>query len=84
MPRYNYRVGVPRGGHWREVLNSDATMYGGSGQGNLGGVDAAPVPSHGQPWSVNLILPPSAMLFFRPEPSGPTRNACRLRNARRS
>ena len=38
MPRHNYRVGVPRGGRWRELLNSDATLYGGSGLGNLGGV----------------------------------------------
>ncbi|MDP1166168.1 alpha amylase C-terminal domain-containing protein, partial [Klebsiella pneumoniae] len=38
VPRHNYRVGVPRGGYWREVLNSDAALYGGSGQGNMGGV----------------------------------------------
>ena len=43
VPRPNYRVGVPRGGYWREMLNSDAAVYGGSGMGNLGGVDAAPV-----------------------------------------
>jgi 1,4-alpha-glucan branching enzyme len=43
--RENYRLGVPRGGHWQECLNSDAPLYGGSGQGNFGGVDAAPLPA---------------------------------------
>ena len=43
LPRYNYMVGVPHGGRWTELLNSDATLYGGSGQGNMGGVDAAPI-----------------------------------------
>ncbi|MGH7830951.1 MAG: 1,4-alpha-glucan branching protein GlgB, partial [Candidatus Binatia bacterium] len=62
--RMNYRVGVPRGGFWREALNSDAGGYGGSGQGNLGGVEAAPVPFHGRPYSLNLTLPPLAAMFF--------------------
>jgi 1,4-alpha-glucan branching enzyme len=61
-PQHNYRVGVPRGGHWEEVLNSDAPLYGGSGQGNIGGVDAAPVHWHGQSQSLNLTLPPLAMI----------------------
>ena len=56
MPRYNYQIGVPRGGHWREALNSDAPPY--SGQGNMGGVDAVPIPLHGRKWSVTLTLPP--------------------------
>ena len=48
VPRYNYRVGVPRGGFWQEILNSDAVEYGGSGHGNLGGLEAAPIPCHGR------------------------------------
>ncbi|PYQ51288.1 MAG: 1,4-alpha-glucan branching enzyme [Acidobacteria bacterium] len=64
MPRHNYAVGVPSGGHWREILNSDAPLYGGSGQGNMGGVDAAPIPLHGRRWSVNLTLPPLGAVFL--------------------
>jgi 1,4-alpha-glucan branching enzyme len=65
IPRENYRIGVPRDGYWKEVLNSDATLYGGSGQGNIGGVTAEPVPWHGQPQSLDLTLPPLAMLAMR-------------------
>jgi 1,4-alpha-glucan branching enzyme len=68
VTRFNYCVGVPRGGFWREVLNSDATEYGGSGQGNLGGVEANTIPFHGRPYSFNLTLPPLAVLFFKNEP----------------
>ena len=64
VPRHNYRVGVPRKGSWREVLNSDAQEYGGSGQGNLGEVDARPIPFHGKSYSLNLTLPPLSILFF--------------------
>ncbi len=64
MPRYNYQIGVPANGHWREVLNSDATLYGGSGQGNMGGVDASPIPLHGRKWSVTLTLPPLGAVFL--------------------
>jgi 1,4-alpha-glucan branching enzyme len=64
VPRHNYRVGVPTGGWWREVLNSDATLYGGGGQGNQGGVEAAPVASQGQYHSLVLTLPPLSALFF--------------------
>ncbi|MGZ5444563.1 MAG: 1,4-alpha-glucan branching protein GlgB [Thermoanaerobaculia bacterium] len=64
MPRHNYQIGVPRGGHWSEVLNSDAMLYGGSGQGNMGGVEAMPVPLHGRKWSVNLTLPPLGAVFL--------------------
>jgi 1,4-alpha-glucan branching enzyme len=67
--RHNYRVGVPLGGNWLEVLNGDSSHYGGSGHGNMGGVEAAPVPFHGRPFSLNLTLPPLAALFFRPEKS---------------
>jgi 1,4-alpha-glucan branching enzyme len=66
VPRTNYMVGVPRGGYWRELLNSDATLYGGSGVGNIGGVEAAPVPSHGQFHSLALTLPPLATIFLKP------------------
>ncbi len=64
VPRHNYAVGVPAGGYWNEILNSDAPLYGGSGQGNMGGVDAAPIPLHGRRWSVNLTLPPLAAVFL--------------------
>ncbi len=67
VPRQNYRVGVPSGSHWREVLNSDAPLYGGSGQGNAGGVAAAPLPLHGKPYSLNLTLPPLGIVVFKPE-----------------
>jgi 1,4-alpha-glucan branching enzyme len=67
VPRKNYRVGVPRAGRWRELLNSDAYEHGGAGYGNLGGVEAAPVPSHGRPHSLNLTLPPLAAIFLKSE-----------------
>jgi 1,4-alpha-glucan branching enzyme len=63
-PRHNYMIGVPSGGHWREILNSDAVEYGGSGQGNMGGVDAVPIPLHGRKWSVTLTLPPLGAVFL--------------------
>jgi 1,4-alpha-glucan branching enzyme len=69
--RTGYRVGVPAGGFWWEVLNSDAEEYGGSGQGNLGGQDAAEVPAHGRPFSLSLVLPPLGALFLRPGHGSP-------------
>jgi 1,4-alpha-glucan branching enzyme len=69
-PQHNYRVGVPRGGHWEEVLNSDATLYCGSGQGNIGGAQATPVHWHGQSQSLNLTLPPLAMIALKSRLSG--------------
>ena len=66
-PRKNYRLGVPSGGRWKEVLNSDALEYGGSGQGNLGGVEANPHPFHGRTDSISITLPPLSCLFFRSE-----------------
>jgi 1,4-alpha-glucan branching enzyme len=66
MPREHYRVGVPEGGFWHEVLNGDAADYGGSGRGNLGGVGAEAVPYHGRPYSLDLHLPPLATVFMRP------------------
>jgi 1,4-alpha-glucan branching enzyme len=70
VPRANHRVGVPSGGVWRELLNSDADVYGGSGQGNLSAIEAAPVPFHGRPHSLVLTLPPLAALFLSPELPG--------------
>jgi len=67
VPRLNYRVGAPRGGFWRELLNSDALHYGGSGMGNLGGVEAAPVSVHGRSHTLNLTVPPLAALFLAAE-----------------
>jgi 1,4-alpha-glucan branching enzyme len=64
VPRHHYRIGVPAGGFWTERLNSDATAYGGSGLGNLGGVEAEPVAAHGRPWSLDLLLPPLGALFL--------------------
>jgi 1,4-alpha-glucan branching enzyme len=67
VPRLGYRVGVPRPGFYREVLNTDAAVYGGSNVGNAGGVWAEAVPWHGQPCSIVLSLPPLAVLFLKPE-----------------
>jgi 1,4-alpha-glucan branching enzyme len=65
VPRHGYLVGVPRGGYWEEIANSDALDYGGSGQGNFGGVEAGPEPHHGRPFSVEITLPPLGAVFFR-------------------
>ena len=67
VPRLNYTVGVPRGGRWRERLNSDAAIYGGGNLGNGGGVDAAPVPSHDKFHSLVLTVPPLAVVVLQPE-----------------
>jgi 1,4-alpha-glucan branching enzyme len=67
VPRSSYRVGVPSGGYWRELLNSDAREYGGSGLGNLGGLHAEAVPAHGRPCSLSLVLPPLAAVFLKAE-----------------
>jgi 1,4-alpha-glucan branching enzyme len=67
VPRHNYRVGVPRGGRWREILNSDAQWYGGSGLGNLGGSEALPMPYEEYSHSLTLTLPPLAVTFLKPE-----------------
>jgi 1,4-alpha-glucan branching enzyme len=65
VPRHNYKVGVLREGFWREVLNSDAEIYGGSGCGNSGGVEASAKPVHGRKHSISLTLPPLSVLFFK-------------------
>ena len=62
--RENYAVGVSQDGFWREVLNSDSMFYGGSGRGNQGGVRAEAIPVHDLPYSLNVILPPLATLYF--------------------
>jgi 1,4-alpha-glucan branching enzyme len=67
VPREKYRVGVPSGGYWKELLNSDGGEYAGSGLGNGGGVTAENVKQHGRPFSLELTLPPLAAVFFRPE-----------------
>ena len=67
VPREDYGLGVPCSGYWKEILNSDAELYGGSGHGNFGGTESVPVPLHNQPCSLRLTLPPLAILFFRPE-----------------
>jgi 1,4-alpha-glucan branching enzyme len=65
VPQHNYRVGAPAAGFWRELLNSDARDYGGSGQGSLGGAEATLIPSHGFRYSLNLVLPPLGAVFFK-------------------
>jgi 1,4-alpha-glucan branching enzyme len=67
VPRLDYLVGAPRAGRWRERLNSDATLYGGSGVGNQGGADTVPVSAHGHYQALNLKLPPLGVLVFEPE-----------------
>jgi 1,4-alpha-glucan branching enzyme len=67
VPRPGYRVGVPEPGYYREVVNTDSAVYGGSDLGNAGGVLAESVPWHGQPCSLGLMLPPLATLILRPE-----------------
>jgi 1,4-alpha-glucan branching enzyme len=65
VPRHGYIVGVPQNGFWREILNSDSTVYAGSGQGNLGGIPSSPKPFHGMPCSLQLTLPPLGIVFFK-------------------
>jgi len=67
VPRYSYRIGVPQAGRWLEILNSDASIYGGSGLGNLGGADANSMGWHGRPASLSLTPPPLSCLVLVPE-----------------
>jgi 1,4-alpha-glucan branching enzyme len=67
QPRTQYRVGVPRAGFWREVLNSDAREYGGSGLGSLGGAKSEAIPANNRAHSVSLTIPPLAIVYFRCE-----------------
>jgi 1,4-alpha-glucan branching enzyme len=66
VPRHNYRIGLPCGGFWKEVLNSDAKEYGGSGHGNMGGVEASPVSFYGRyDFSLSITLPPLSLVVFK-------------------
>jgi 1,4-alpha-glucan branching enzyme len=65
VPRYDYRIGAPVDGVWEEILNSDATAYGGSGMGNFGAVETSPSPLHGRPHSLSLTLPALSVVAFR-------------------
>jgi 1,4-alpha-glucan branching enzyme len=65
IPRQGYRVGVPYGGYWREILNSDAAEFGGTGWGNYGGADAQQWSVHGRPFSVSLTLPPLGCVYLK-------------------
>jgi 1,4-alpha-glucan branching enzyme len=67
VPRHRYRIGVPVGGRWRELMNTDAETYGGSGQGNYGGVDADDVEMHGRSHSLPLVLPPLGAVLMAPD-----------------
>ncbi|WP_290515765.1 1,4-alpha-glucan branching protein GlgB [Aeromicrobium sp.] len=67
-PHHDYRVGLPSAGRWREVINTDSQVYGGSGVGNMGTVEAESLPWHGQPASAVLQLPPSGVLWLTPDP----------------
>jgi 1,4-alpha-glucan branching enzyme len=64
---YDYRIGLPAAGRWREVINTDAAVYGGSGAGNLGMIEATSEPRHGRPASASITLPPLAVLFLTPQ-----------------
>ena len=65
VPRPNYRLGVPRSGRWTEILNSDSADYGGTGQGNFGGVDASPTPLHGRSHAITVTIPPLGMVVLK-------------------
>jgi 1,4-alpha-glucan branching enzyme len=65
VPRFNYRIGVPRCGFWKELLNSDAADYWGGGLGNFGGAASEELSSHGRPYSIKATLPPLSIVFFK-------------------
>ncbi len=65
VPRFNYILGVPENGYWKEILNSDSEVYGGSNHGNIGGVEASMTPSHGRPYSISVTVPPLGLIFFK-------------------
>jgi 1,4-alpha-glucan branching enzyme len=67
MPHYEYRVGLPSAGRWTEVINTDADVYGGSGVGNLGGVEAVAESWHGRPASASITIPPLAVIWLAPQ-----------------
>jgi 1,4-alpha-glucan branching enzyme len=83
--RRGYRIGLPQGGHYDELLNSDSEHYGGSNVGNLGGVEAQREPMHGLGWSAELTLPPLAALILRPSaPEAPTEEGSPAAKPRRA
>ena len=65
VPRDNYRIGIPRRGFWKEILNTDAPQYGGTGRGNFGGTNAVPIPLHGRSHSLTVNVPPLGVVYFR-------------------
>jgi 1,4-alpha-glucan branching enzyme len=67
VPRYNYRLGLPRSGRWVEALNTDSTYYGGSDVGNLGGIEAEGIGWNSQPFSAEVTLPPLGAVWLVPE-----------------
>jgi 1,4-alpha-glucan branching enzyme len=66
-PRFGYRLGLPRSGPWREAVNTDSGFYGGSDNGNLGGIEAEPIAWHEQPFSAEVTLPPLGVVWLVPE-----------------
>ena len=66
VPHEDYRIGLPKAGRWREIINTDSAAYGGSGVGNLGSVEAAPIPWHGREASATLRIPPLGAVWLRP------------------
>ncbi len=70
VPHVDYRVGLPHAGRWREILNTDAAVYGGSGVGNMGSIQAEATPWHGRPASALITLPPMGVLWLAPEETG--------------
>jgi 1,4-alpha-glucan branching enzyme len=67
VPRAGYRIGLPASGRWGEAINTDSSFYGGGNVGNGGGVEAEPVPWHGQPWSAMVTLPPLGCVWLVPD-----------------
>jgi 1,4-alpha-glucan branching enzyme len=67
VPRYGYRLGLPRSSRWREALNTDSSYYGGSDVGNLGGVTPEPIPWHNQQFSAEITLPPLGAVWLVPD-----------------
>jgi 1,4-alpha-glucan branching enzyme len=67
VPRHDYRIGLPRGGRWREALNTDSSFYGGGDVGNIGGIEAEPVTWNEQQFSAKVTIPPLGALWLVPE-----------------
>jgi 1,4-alpha-glucan branching enzyme len=67
MPHYDYRIGLPFAGRWTEVINTDADVYGGSGVGNLGTVEAVAQSWHGRPASASITIPPLGVIWLAPQ-----------------